>query len=186
MKRVLAFTLFLIVIFAACDKKDKTNNQADANFSVAGYEVPAPVTLQFLNTSSNATSYLWNFGDGATSTSFNPTHQYPLPGDFNVTLKVTGPTGTDSICKIVSVAPPVVANKSSFSYFLDKCSGYPVGAAFKTLNPASTNPVWNFAGISNVARDPNIQFLLPGDYEVKYSTMINGVRDTVMRIIRIQ
>ena len=180
------FGAFVFVAVAACEKDENPGNQPDANFSITGYDVGAPATVQFLNTSTNATSYLWNFGDGTTSTQFNPTHVYNFPGGFNLSLKVTGPNGSDSVCKLVSIAPPVVANKSSFSYFLDKCSGYPVGAAFKTLNPASTNTVWDFAGVVNVSRDPNIQFVLPGDYQVKYSSQIGAVRDTVVLIVRIQ
>jgi len=177
---------FLLLGLMSCGDKDPATPQADANFSLTGYENPAPATLNFINTSTNATGYLWNFGDGTSSTAFNPTHLYNLPGDFNLSLKVTGPSGSDSVCKLVSIAPAIIPNKSSFSYFLDKCSGYPVGAAFKTLNPASSNTVWDFAGITNVSRDPNIQFVLPGDYTVKYSSQINSVRDTVVRIIRIE
>ena len=42
--------------------------------------------------------YLWNFGDGSTSTAANPTHAYTVVGNYNVTLTVTdnlGATGTD-------------------------------------------------------------------------------------------
>lgn len=182
--------LFFIVavsflLLASCDPQDTPVNNPDANFSIAGYERPAPTTLTFLNTSSNANTYLWNFGDGTTSPDFNPTHLYNFPGTFQVTLKVTGSGQTDSICKLVSIEPPVVANKSSFSYFLDRCSGAPVGAAFKTLNPASQNTVWDFNGVLNTSRDPIIQFIAPGDYTIKYSSQIGSVRDTVIRIIRL-
>jgi len=34
-------------------------------------------------------SFAWNFGDGATSSSQNPTHTYSADGDYNVTLTVT-------------------------------------------------------------------------------------------------
>lgn len=180
------FAGFFLLGLLGCDKDENNNTLADANFSVTGYEVAAPATVNFINTSTNATSYLWNFGDGSTSIAFNPTHLYSFPGDFNISLRVTGASGSDSICKLVSIAPAIIPNKSSFSYFLDKCSGYPVGAGFKTLNPASTNTVWDFAGVVNVSRDPNIQFVLPGDYTVKYSSQINNVRDTVVRVIRIQ
>lgn len=177
---------FLLASLFSCNQKDNNQNTGpDANFSVTGYEIASPATVAFINTSASSTSYLWNFGDGSTSTLSNPTHVY-LAGTFQVGLKVTGPGGTDSICKIVDIEPPVAANKSSFSYFFDKCSGYPVGAQFKSINPASTNTSWDFSGVLNISRDPIIQFVLPGDYTVKYSSQIAGVRDTVIRIIRIQ
>jgi PKD repeat protein len=58
---------------------------ADASFnqSVGSY------TVQFLNNSTNASSYSWNFGDGNTSTSANPSHTYATGGDFTVVLTAT-------------------------------------------------------------------------------------------------
>lgn len=170
----------------SCDKGNDSPPAIRANFSLTGYERTAPTTIDFINTSSNAVTYRWDFGDGSFSTEQQPSHAYNFAGTFLVGLKVTGPAGSDSVCKIVDIEPAINTSKSSFSYFLDKCSGYPVGAAFKSLNPASTNTVWNFDGVLNTSRDPIMQFLVPGDYTVKYSSQINGVRDTVIRIIRIQ
>jgi PKD repeat protein len=42
-----------------------------------------------LNNSTNASSYSWNFGDGNTSTSANPSHTYATGGDFTVVLTAT-------------------------------------------------------------------------------------------------
>lgn len=183
---------FLLIFFGAlalsssCNKGDNTSNKPSAKFSISGYEVPTPCTITFINISSNATSYLWNFGDGATSTQFNPTHTYVFNGSYLLTLKVTGPNGVDSVCKLVAIEPPPPTNKSAFSYYQEKCSGTPLGISFKTINPLSTSPVWDFgSGPFLLERDPIAQFLLPGDYTIKYSTMISGVRDTVIRIIRI-
>jgi PKD repeat protein len=57
-------------------------------------------------------SYLWNFGDGATSTSANPQHTYTSPGQYVVTLTVTDnqgvtSTGTVSIDAEAPNIPPV-------------------------------------------------------------------------------
>jgi PKD repeat protein len=188
MKIVSIFLFIAVAFFSQGCGKDKDSTPAvDANFSISGYENPVPCTISFINTSSNATNYLWNFGDGSTSTISNPTHTYTLAGSYLLTLKATGPDGEETVCKLLTVEPAPAANKSAFSYFFDKCTGYPVGALFKTVNPASTNTVWDFGnGVINVNRDPIVQFLVPGDYTVKYSSLLNGVRDTVVRIIRIQ
>jgi len=42
--------------------------------------------VYFTNNSTNATSYLWNFGDGNTSTDFAPWHLYSAEGYYTVTL----------------------------------------------------------------------------------------------------
>ena len=50
--------------------------------------IGAPVT--FTNNSTNATAYLWNFGDGsATSTATNPVHSYTAAGVYIGTLQAT-------------------------------------------------------------------------------------------------
>ena len=69
----------------------------------AGFTAPstsfcqAPAMVNFYNTSTNAGSFVWNFGDGNTSTAVNPTHTYQSLGTFNVSLIANGgPCGIDS------------------------------------------------------------------------------------------
>lgn len=57
---------------------------ADYDTSFSGC---APVEATFTNKSENASWYLWDFGDGTTSTEINPTHTYEEPGTFIVELR---------------------------------------------------------------------------------------------------
>ncbi len=50
---------------------------------------PNDLNVIFSNTSQNATTYLWDFGDGQTSTEANPTHAYAAPGNYIVKLSST-------------------------------------------------------------------------------------------------
>jgi len=43
-----------------------------------------------VNTSSNTSQYLWDFGDNTTSTAANPVHNYTQPGLYTVTLEILG------------------------------------------------------------------------------------------------
>ncbi|MFN8318921.1 MAG: PKD domain-containing protein [Saprospiraceae bacterium] len=45
--------------------------------------------ISFINTSTGASSYYWDFGDGNNSTATNPTHVYNTPGTYTVTLYAT-------------------------------------------------------------------------------------------------
>jgi PKD repeat protein len=73
---------------------------AGFTYSVSGPFVP--VTVAFSNTSTNATSYVWDFGDGTGSTLVNPEHIYSTAGDYTVKLIVTGSSGKgDSTLKIL-------------------------------------------------------------------------------------
>jgi PKD repeat protein len=53
----------------------------------------APLDVSFTDNSSTGgatvTGWLWDFGDGATSTEQNPSHTYTEPGNYAVTLKIT-------------------------------------------------------------------------------------------------
>lgn len=51
--------------------------------------------IAFTNSSTNATSYLWDFGNGQTSTQQAPTHTYSANGSYTVTLTATNGGCTD-------------------------------------------------------------------------------------------
>ncbi|MFO7655923.1 MAG: PKD domain-containing protein, partial [Bacteroidales bacterium] len=55
-----------------------------------------PLTIQFENTSSYSTSFLWEFGDGAISNKPNPEYTYYEPGFYKIKLMATGEGGTDT------------------------------------------------------------------------------------------
>lgn len=63
-----------------------------------------PHTVSFTNNSDNATSFIWDFGDGNSSTQVNPTHTYTGYGPFTVRLYADGGAcGKDSITKVTNV-----------------------------------------------------------------------------------
>jgi PKD repeat protein len=62
--------------------------------------------VQFNDASgSEPTSWLWDFGDGQSSTDRNPTHVFGGPGVFNVTLTVTNASGSTRVVQQVIVSP---------------------------------------------------------------------------------
>ena len=69
-----------------------------SSFTIANGNCVAPCTATFTNTSQNATTYAWDFGDGATSSSnaLTVTHLYAASGTFAVKLTATGSGGTIS------------------------------------------------------------------------------------------
>lgn len=46
----------------------------------------APVLVNFINLSQDANAFLWNFGDGNTSTEKSPQHTYTTPGSYDIVL----------------------------------------------------------------------------------------------------
>ncbi len=67
-----------------------------------------PLTVTFTDTSvGTITDWLWDFGNGITSTLSDPAHTYAQSGVYAITLTVKGPDGTDSKKRQVIVAEPV-------------------------------------------------------------------------------
>ena len=68
-----------------------------AAFSAWPTNGSVPLTVTFTNLSSGATSYLWDFGDGHTNTTVNPTNTYTSSGSNTVSLTAIGPCGTNTL-----------------------------------------------------------------------------------------
>ena len=67
----------------------------------------APITVQFTDQAYGcATSWHWDFGDGATSTQRNPSHTYTSSGYYEVVLTVTNSEGQDRKTQWVDVVEP--------------------------------------------------------------------------------
>jgi len=68
-----------------------------------------PVT-QMVNSSTNATSYHWDFGDNSQSTQFQPTHEYPeSPGSYTIQLIAYSSSGcTDTAYATVVITEEVI------------------------------------------------------------------------------
>jgi gliding motility-associated-like protein len=67
----------------------------DAPLVIAAFSAPdtvcAPDAIAFTNLSGGASGYLWDFGDGNSSTAVSPTHTYAAPGTYTVTLTAINP-----------------------------------------------------------------------------------------------
>ncbi len=61
----------------------------EAAFTPSSTEVCRDVSLNFTNNTVGGNDFLWDFGDGTTSTMFSPSHAYDEPGTYTVTLYAT-------------------------------------------------------------------------------------------------
>ena len=96
---------------------------------------PSPLAVQFTGNGSSdpggsALTYLWNFGDGTTSTVANPTHTFtapsPAPAAYNVILTVTNAQNLTSQAKLTISAnntPPQVTITSPVNNALYPLTG---------------------------------------------------------------
>jgi PKD repeat protein len=78
------------VVMCSCGGGDDSAPKPTAAFE---YEADG-LEVTFINKSTNATTYSWDFGDGETSTEQNPVHEYEAYGVYTVKLSVTGEGGS--------------------------------------------------------------------------------------------
>lgn len=79
-----------------------TDNELKAYFLADQASGEIPHTVQFTNKAINIATdatYLWNFGDGATSTEQNPQHTYANIGNYTVSLQITSNGNVDTQTK---------------------------------------------------------------------------------------
>ncbi len=130
------------------------------NFSVNG------LTVNFTNTSTNATTYLWDFGDGNTSTLSNPTHTYSVGGSYSVSLTATNVCGDVTLIKTVGLLAAPQANFSATP--TSGCASLSVQFTNQSTGAATTYN-WEFQGgnpaTSSVA-NPTVLYSTPGVYSV--------------------
>ena len=107
--------------------------------------------VTFTNTSSNATSYSWDFGDGSSaSTDINPSHTYATTGTYTVTLTASNNCGTDTYATDITITGP-----SSLFYVdaggSDSNDGLTTATAFATLAKAIEMTTNNLGTTINIA-----------------------------------
>jgi gliding motility-associated-like protein len=151
---------------------------------------PFVVTLQNQSNAWTNMQYLWDFGDGSTSTEPNPTHTYWDSGTYTVTLIVSttyGCVDTVTIVKpnIFHVFPRPI---SSFTVTPEEQSIF--NPFFETLNYSKlqTACTWHF-GDGTVIESCNNQFHEYADsgyYPISLITINEyGCTDTMIKIVRV-
>lgn len=158
-----------------------------ADFTATPLNGISPLTVQFSdNSSGDVTSWLWDFGDGQTSSSINPQHVYTTPGIYSVSLSVSGVSGSDTKTKssYIRVYEPVIAAFSE-----DKTQGIaPTSIAFTNTSTGDFSSVfWNFGdGTTSTSQNPIHSFTSGGIYSVTLTVSGLGGTDIKEKLNLIQ
>lgn len=127
-------------------------SKIDATLSTATPVTCLPNATSFANDSQNGNAYTWFFGDGGTSTDFEPTHQYTDPGDYNVMLIVGDVNGCyepDTAYIPVTIVDPLyevwsledtICPGATVQVFATGGTGYSWGPPELFDNPESASP----------------------------------------------
>lgn len=145
------------------------------------------VTVTFTNASTFSTSYLWDFGDGNTSTQTNPTHTFVNSTNstqfYSVKLYATNTNGcADSIVKDSAV---VLFRKAIPKFYTDSLAGCePFTVPFKSDSTEfSSGLTWDFGdGGTATGANPTYTYAKPGLYNVKLvSANADGCGDSLVK-----
>jgi gliding motility-associated-like protein len=145
------------------------SGQVTANFSGSPLSGCAPLTVNFTNLSTGGdTSWVWDLGNGSTSTLENPGTTYTNPGTYTVTLIVQGPGGPDTLVMpnyVTVFAPPTAIIGASQ---VAGCT--PLSVQFTSLSTASSainTYLWDFGdGFISNAQNPPHTYAAAGVYNV--------------------
>jgi len=144
----------------------------------------APATISFTNSSTNATSYLWDFGDNTTSNQASPSHTYTAPGTYTVTLIATNAAG----CTDTLVRPLYVSIVDVHSAFTPSTTSVCVGVSvsFTNNSTGATSYNWNFGdNTTSTATNPSHSYSTAGTYTVRLIAKNGTCADTSYQTITV-
>ena len=112
------------------------------------------------STSGSGTTYLWDLGDGNTSTLMDPTHTYAIAGTYTVCLTVSDACGADSTCSSITVS--CSAPTPSFTFVVTGST-----SAFTNTSTSGGGSAyfWDFGdGNTSTLMDPSHTYAADGSY----------------------
>jgi gliding motility-associated-like protein len=128
-------------------------------------------------------SYMWDFGDGMTSTSGNPSHSYAANGTYTVKLTIVtngGCTATATANSTIQVSDPPVVD---FSEDLSVVCHSSVVTFTNLSTPAGSKPVlWSFGdGDTSSQQNPQHKYADSGLFNVQLKVTSNGCSDSLTK-----
>ena len=158
-----------------------------ASFTLTNYNLCSNnYSITTANSSTGATSYVWNFGDGNGATLTNATHTYAVQGTYRITLIATNANGClDSTSQTITLS-----SKPTAAFSVSSTSQCLTSNSFSFANGSTGNIsgfVWNFGdGTNSTALNPTKTYTAAGTYTVTLTvTNANGCTDVATQVINV-
>jgi len=161
-----------ILLIASCGSDDDDDGGSENNivvsFIIPSGDIFENTTVSFTNTSTNASSYNWDFGDGNSSTTESPSHNYSSAGSYTVKLTASN---ADGASKDVSKSITIKETPTVLTSLFDISPGPYVNRKDIVLTNNSiraTSYLWDFGdGNTSTEESPTIQYASDGNYVIK-------------------
>lgn len=168
---IVLFAIFSVACFAiflqACKSDDPALPKVTSSFTQTVNNTTGAVT--FKNTSTNATSYLWDLGDGSTSTQFEPVKTYQS-GTYTVKLtasNTSGGTATSQNTFTVTLPVNVDTTKPIITLIGDATINLTVGDPY-TEKGATANDNLDGNITAKIVKGGTVNTATPGTYTITY------------------
>jgi PKD repeat protein len=169
------------------------NTTPVANFSFSITNLEVQFTDQSSDLENNITDWSWDFGDGGTATTPNPSHSYSSAGTYTVILTVMDDGGAvDSVSKDVTVSDGSGDNTAPIASFSYRCDGKLCGFSDLSTDPDTGDSItawaWSFGdGETDTAQNPSHLYASQGTYTVVLTvTDENSTTGTVSASFRVK
>ncbi len=137
----------------------------------------------------DATTYFWDFGDGTSSTDYEPIHFYSQDGNYNTCLIATNSTGSDTSCQIVQIGMVGLQSQleNQIEVFPNPTQGDAVvaNASRNQVKVELISPIGDVIEVRTLEADRtmdlDIRALSPGIYQIRISSIEGSV---VKRIVK--
>lgn len=182
-KRCLLLCLALCLTLMNACKKEEEPVKPTAAFTASKTTAVVDEVIQFANTSADAVSYTWSFGDGTTSTESAPQKSYPTSAIFTVTLSATGPGGVTLSTAQITVLP-------SCSFTVENEATLATTAPVKFLNASkgATSYLWSFGDAANSTStdaNPSFTYTAAGTFNVTLNAISAAGQSTFVKQITV-
>jgi len=144
---------------------------ADFGYNIVWSNQCDSFEVEFINNTTGAITYYWDFGDGGFSTDTNLTHLFVGGGPFEVELAAihTGWCGNnDTVTQTLSFSPVIDTAQAVISYtstYSTSCDS--LVAQFTTQTISNGSLLWDFGnGTTSTALNPTVIYTQPGTYDV--------------------
>ncbi|TVR77891.1 MAG: PKD domain-containing protein [Saprospirales bacterium] len=147
----------------------------EASFSLP-FQICVDTEVSISNTSCNANSYLWDFGNGVTSTEANPIISFDEPGFYTILLSASNQCGMDMTSVSIQVVDPPIADFSATTAAEPACVPVVLSLDNQSENSSghlwsispSGSALWELADTNLSMNSPNIEviFYQPGEYTI--------------------
>ena len=136
----------------------RVNPYLEAGFTLDRPSGCAPMTVVPEDTSVGADSYLWEFGDGNTSTEASPVHIYDDPGGSTVTYTIRQTVTNKEGCTEVLERQVTVHPRVDASFTADQPEGCsPHSVEFANNSTGAVRYLWDFGdGTSSTEANPPV------------------------------